>query len=222
MPGCRSLPTNTTALPTLALTPSSRASKPQTPKLSSPSRQAAPSRPCCAACRTSGWTSRWSRRRAICRTRRWNRTRRTCRKSCSLRARRARAAAAYDPECALPSHASRQRSKLRRRAARFAGGSCLDPIGLLAEVLEKRGLAATPEQLRAMLPARKIGRGARRYNFIATPQRGVSENWVIMERWDPDKDAWFAISKPGGTIGNSPGRKPIARNVTLRRNTLPR
>jgi branched-chain amino acid transport system substrate-binding protein len=77
-----------------------------------------------------------------------------------------------------------------------------DPIGLLAEVLEKRGLAATPEQLRADVAGTKDWAGALgRYNFIATPQRGVSENWVIMERWDPDKDAWFAISKPGGTIG---------------------
>ena len=77
-----------------------------------------------------------------------------------------------------------------------------DPIGLLAEVLEKRGLAATPVQLRADVAGTKDWAGARgRYNFIATPQRGVSENWVIMERWDPDKDAWFAISKHGGTIG---------------------
>jgi branched-chain amino acid transport system substrate-binding protein len=77
-----------------------------------------------------------------------------------------------------------------------------DPIGLLTEVLAKRGLGATPEQLRAEIAGTKDWAGALgRYNFIATPQRGVSENWVIMERWDPDKDAWFAISKPGGTIG---------------------
>jgi hypothetical protein len=40
-----------------------------------------------------------------------------------------------------------------------------------------------------------------RYNFVAVPQRGISQNWVIMERWDPDKDAWVAVSKPGGSIG---------------------
>ena len=39
-----------------------------------------------------------------------------------------------------------------------------------------------------------------RYNFVATPQRGVSQNWVIMERWDPDKDAWVTVSKPGGAL----------------------
>jgi branched-chain amino acid transport system substrate-binding protein len=77
-----------------------------------------------------------------------------------------------------------------------------DPMGLLTGILAKRGLSATPEQLRADVAATKDWPGTLgRYNFVATPQRGVSQNWVIMERWDPDKDAWVAISKPGGTIG---------------------
>lgn len=77
-----------------------------------------------------------------------------------------------------------------------------DPMGLLTGILAKRGLAATPEQLRADVAATTDWPGTLgRYNFVATPQRGVSQNWVIMERWDPDKDAWVAVSKPGGTIG---------------------
>jgi hypothetical protein len=32
------------------------------------------------------------------------------------------------------------------------------------------------------------------------PQRGITENWVIVERWDADKDAFVAVSKPGGGI----------------------
>jgi len=77
-----------------------------------------------------------------------------------------------------------------------------DPMGLLTEILTKRGLSATPEQLRADVAATRDWPGTLgRYNFVATPQRGVSQNWVIMERWDPDKDAWVAISKPGGAIG---------------------
>lgn len=76
-----------------------------------------------------------------------------------------------------------------------------DPMGILAAVLTKRGLDATPEQLRAELAATKDWVGALgRYNFVATPQRGVNQNWVIMERWDPDKDAWVAISRPGGRL----------------------
>jgi branched-chain amino acid transport system substrate-binding protein len=77
-----------------------------------------------------------------------------------------------------------------------------DPISLLTEILAKRGTGATPEQLRADVAATKDWAGTLgRYNFVATPQRGVSQNWVIMERWDPEKVAWVAISKPGGSIG---------------------
>jgi branched-chain amino acid transport system substrate-binding protein len=76
-----------------------------------------------------------------------------------------------------------------------------DPMGLLAAALEKRGLDATPAQLREDLAGVRDWAGALgRYNFVAVPQRGVSQNWVIMERWDPDKDAWIAISKPGGYL----------------------
>jgi len=77
-----------------------------------------------------------------------------------------------------------------------------DPMGLLTSVLAKRGLSATPEQIRADVAATRDWAGTLgRYNFVTTPQRGISQNWVIMERWDPDKDAWVAISKPGGSIG---------------------
>jgi branched-chain amino acid transport system substrate-binding protein len=76
-----------------------------------------------------------------------------------------------------------------------------DPISLMAGILVKRGPGATPEQLRADIAGTKDWAGTLgRYNFVATPQRGISANWVIMERWDPDKDAWVAISKPGGSI----------------------
>ena len=73
---------------------------------------------------------------------------------------------------------------------------------LLTGILQRRGLTATPEQLRADIAATRNFAGTLgRYNFVAVPQRGVTQNWVIMERWDPDKDAWIAVSKPGGTIG---------------------
>jgi branched-chain amino acid transport system substrate-binding protein len=76
-----------------------------------------------------------------------------------------------------------------------------DPMGILAAALQKRGLDATPVQLRDEIAGVRDWAGALgRYNFVAVPQRGVTQNWVIMERWDPDKDAWVAISKPGGNI----------------------
>jgi branched-chain amino acid transport system substrate-binding protein len=77
-----------------------------------------------------------------------------------------------------------------------------DPMGLLTAALNKDGLDATPAQLRAELAGTRDWVGALgRYNFVATPQRGVDQDWVIMERWDADKDAWVAISKPGGYLG---------------------
>lgn len=76
-----------------------------------------------------------------------------------------------------------------------------DPLGLLVAALEKRGLEATPAQLREELAGVRDAAGALgRYNFVAVPQRGVSSDWVIMERWDPEKDAWVAISRPGGGL----------------------
>ena len=39
-----------------------------------------------------------------------------------------------------------------------------------------------------------------RYDFVKSPQRGLDNNWVIIERWDPDKDAFVAMSKPGGAV----------------------
>jgi branched-chain amino acid transport system substrate-binding protein len=76
-----------------------------------------------------------------------------------------------------------------------------DPMGLLASVLEKQGLDATPVQLRDALAGTRDWPGALgRYNFVAVPQRGISQTWVIMERWDPAKDAWVAVSKPGGSL----------------------
>jgi branched-chain amino acid transport system substrate-binding protein len=76
-----------------------------------------------------------------------------------------------------------------------------DPVQLLMTVLQKRGVNATPEQIRAEIAStRDFAATLGRYNFVATPQRGISSNWVIMERWDPDKDAWVTVSKPGGSI----------------------
>jgi branched-chain amino acid transport system substrate-binding protein len=76
-----------------------------------------------------------------------------------------------------------------------------DPLNLLVSILEKRGLEATPQQIRDDLAATRDWAGALgRYDYATTPQRGVSQTWVIMERWDPAKDAWVAVSKPGGSL----------------------
>jgi branched-chain amino acid transport system substrate-binding protein len=76
-----------------------------------------------------------------------------------------------------------------------------DPMGLLTSILEKRGLDVTPTQIRDELAGTRDWAGALgRYDFVTVPQRGVSQTWVLMERWDPAKDAWIAVSKPGGSL----------------------
>jgi branched-chain amino acid transport system substrate-binding protein len=76
-----------------------------------------------------------------------------------------------------------------------------DPLALLVAALAKRGVSASAEQLRAELAGNRNWPGSLgRYNFVATPQRGLAQDWIIMERWDPDKDAFVAVSKPGGGL----------------------
>lgn len=76
-----------------------------------------------------------------------------------------------------------------------------DPINLIAGLLAKLGPDATAPQLRAELTSLKGVAGALgRYDFPATPQRGIANNWVIVERWDPDKASFVAVSKPGGGL----------------------
>lgn len=76
-----------------------------------------------------------------------------------------------------------------------------DPINLLAAALQKLGPDASANDLRRELAGiRNVPGVLGRYDFAATPQRGISSNWVIVERWDPDKDAFIAVSKPGGGV----------------------
>jgi len=76
-----------------------------------------------------------------------------------------------------------------------------DPMMLVAGVLNRLGPDVTPDQLRTELANTRNAPGVLgRYDYRATPQRGLSVDWIIMERWDGDKDAFVAVSKPGGTL----------------------
>jgi branched-chain amino acid transport system substrate-binding protein len=39
-----------------------------------------------------------------------------------------------------------------------------------------------------------------KYNFRDAPQRGLTTDSLIMERWVPESDGWVAVSKPGGSL----------------------
>jgi hypothetical protein len=74
-----------------------------------------------------------------------------------------------------------------------------DLAQLLVEAYRKLGFDATPEQYRAYLASERNWPGiAGRYDFQKAPQRGLTRDQVVMVRWDPAKDAWTAVSKPGG------------------------
>jgi branched-chain amino acid transport system substrate-binding protein len=76
-----------------------------------------------------------------------------------------------------------------------------DPINLIAAALDRRGADATPAQVRDEINGTRNWAGILgRYNFAVQPQRGLGTAWVVVERWDPDKDAFVAVSKPGGAV----------------------
>ena len=152
-----------------------RGSRRQGRRPSSRSPPARRSRPCCTACKTSGSTSRSSRRPGTCPTRRWNRTRASCRRNCSSRARRR-----WCPtSCAIAAFAMRSRGSPRRSRPPAASGPICwravawDPMGLLAAALAN---AASMQRraLRAELASTRLAGALGRYNFVATPQRGVT------------------------------------------------
>jgi branched-chain amino acid transport system substrate-binding protein len=76
-----------------------------------------------------------------------------------------------------------------------------DPMELVATTLAKRGAAGGSTQLRDDLAEVQDWPGVLgRYDFRTTPQRGINSSWVIMERWDRDRDGWVAVSKAGGSL----------------------
>jgi len=140
---------------------------------------------------------------------------RTCRKSCSCGSPRScRSSLRSDARCR---HTLTAAFKAAGGGGPICCGSAWDPIACsprFSRTRSRRNAGATA--CRCCRHERLAG-ALGRYNFIATPQRGGLGKLGDHGTLDPDKDAWFAISKPGARSGNSPARKPIARNVTLRR-----
>jgi len=65
--------------------------------------------------------------------------------------------------------------------------------------LKKLGLNATPTQLRDYALNLKGYTGIYGpFDFNANPGRGVGIDGVIIQRWDPAKSNFVAVSAPGG------------------------
>jgi branched-chain amino acid transport system substrate-binding protein len=74
-----------------------------------------------------------------------------------------------------------------------------DATLILLDALRKYGFDATPAQIRDYVDNLKGWTGVYgTFDFTAIPQRGVSVGAVLIQRWDPVKEAFVGLSKPGG------------------------
>jgi branched-chain amino acid transport system substrate-binding protein len=77
--------------------------------------------------------------------------------------------------------------------------TCYDAAMLVIEALRKLGTGATAAQIRDYVDNRRGFVGVYGpYDFKAIPQRGIGVNAIVVSRWDPAKDTWVGVSKPGG------------------------
>jgi len=77
--------------------------------------------------------------------------------------------------------------------------SAWDPALVLVDSLRKLGPEASAAKLRAYLLNLRGWVGANGpYNFRANPQRGIGEGNIVMVRFDAQRGAGVAVSKPGG------------------------
>jgi branched-chain amino acid transport system substrate-binding protein len=82
----------------------------------------------------------------------------------------------------------------------FTPSTDWDPLLLVVSAYKKLGANATAAQMRDYLAKLTGFVGVNgRYDFPKYPQRGLGEEATIMVRWDPAKETWVAVSRPGGT-----------------------
>ena len=61
------------------------------------------------------------------------------------------------------------------------------------------GFDATPAAIRAYIAGLQGFVGINGvYDFKAIPQRGIGIEWLVMIRWDKNKQSTVGVSKPGG------------------------
>jgi branched-chain amino acid transport system substrate-binding protein len=75
-----------------------------------------------------------------------------------------------------------------------------DATQILLDALRKYGFDATPTQIRDYVNNLHGWTGVYgTFDFKAIPQRGVGVGAVLIQRWDPAKEAFVGLSKPGGS-----------------------
>jgi branched-chain amino acid transport system substrate-binding protein len=84
-------------------------------------------------------------------------------------------------------------------APEFMQSTTYDPALIIASALRKLGTKASADQIRSYIDGlRGFYGSAGRYDFRTFPQRGLGEPNVFIVRWESGKNAWSAVSKPGG------------------------
>jgi branched-chain amino acid transport system substrate-binding protein len=70
---------------------------------------------------------------------------------------------------------------------------------LAVEALRKYGVNATAKQIRDFINAQTTYVGSLGpMDFKTYPQRGLGKDTILVARWDPQKDRFVGVSKPGG------------------------
>ncbi len=76
-----------------------------------------------------------------------------------------------------------------------------DPIMIVTDALRKLGPATTAEQLHAYLENLHSYAGINSiYDFRDGSQRGAGVDALTMQRWEPAKNDWVAVSRAGGAV----------------------
>ena len=76
-----------------------------------------------------------------------------------------------------------------------------DPAWLFVEALRKLGTNATATQFRDYLASVKGWTGIMgSYDFGKTPQRGIAQDAIIIDRWDTAKAEFTPVGRPGGYL----------------------
>jgi ABC-type branched-subunit amino acid transport system substrate-binding protein len=81
------------------------------------------------------------------------------------------------------------------------GQQAWDATLIVVDALRKLGINATAEQLRAEIAGMHGYAGINGImDFRDGQQRGLQENAAVIVRWNPAKQNWIPVSKPGGGL----------------------
>ena len=74
-----------------------------------------------------------------------------------------------------------------------------DPPSIVIAALRALGTSATADQIHTYIEKLHDFPGILGvYDFTTGDQRGLTQRDLTIMRWDAKKDAWIAVSKPGG------------------------